>query len=119
MDQALKQKLQKWQETIRHDLTHPSFPAEPAYLFEPMRYALNAEGKMLRPALCLAAAEAVGGKWQAAVQVGVVLEIFHTFTLIHDDIMDGDELRRGIPTVHKAYDSDRALLSGDTLLIYV
>ncbi|MEA3286531.1 MAG: polyprenyl synthetase family protein [Candidatus Marinimicrobia bacterium] len=119
MDQELKQKLHQWQETVRHDLTHPTFPTEPAYLFEPMRYALNAAGKMLRPALCLAAAEAVGGQWQTAVQVGVALEIFHTFTLVHDDIMDGDELRRGIPTVHTAYDSSRALLSGDTLLIYV
>jgi len=119
MDQLVKIKLAEWRDAVRYHLTNPTFPDEPAYLFEPMRYALNGEGKMLRPALCLAATEAVGGKWEDGVMVGVALEIFHTFTLIHDDIMDGDEMRRGIPTVHKAYDTDRALLSGDTLLIYV
>jgi len=119
MDKAIKARLAEWRTAVRQHLIHPNFPQEPAYLFEPMRYALNAEGKMLRPVLCLAAAEALGGQWQDAVMTGVALEIFHTFTLIHDDIMDGDELRRGIPTVHKAYDKNRALLAGDTLLIYV
>ncbi|MCF7823444.1 MAG: polyprenyl synthetase family protein [Candidatus Marinimicrobia bacterium] len=119
MDTQIKTKLNTWRAEVRKYLQHPDFPEEPGYLFEPMRYALNAEGKMLRPALCLAAAEAIGGQWQDAVIAGAALEIFHTFTLIHDDIMDGDELRRGIPTVHKAFDPDRALLAGDTLLIYV
>ncbi len=119
MNQELKQKLNEWRATVRHHLTNPKFATEPDYLFEPMRYALKGEGKMLRPALCLASTEAVGGNWKDAVMVSVALEIFHTFTLIHDDIMDGDEIRRGIPTVHAAYDRDRALLSGDTMLIYV
>jgi len=119
VDKAIQKRLEEWRDAVRQHLTQPNFPAEPSYLFEPMRYALNAEGKMLRSALCLAAAEALGGNWRDAVKVGVALEIFHTFSLIHDDIMDGDELRRGIPTVHKAYDTDRALLAGDTLLIYV
>lgn len=119
MDQAINQKLDLWREAVRHQLSNPKFKAEPKYLYDPMRYALQSEGKMLRPALCLAAAEAVGGNWKDAIDVSVALEIFHTFTLIHDDIMDGDELRRGLPTVHKAYDESRALLAGDTLLIYV
>ncbi|NQV14371.1 polyprenyl synthetase family protein [bacterium] len=119
MNHELEQKLDQWRDTIRQQLQHPQFEIEPAYLFEPMRYALNGAGKMIRPTLCLAATEAVGGNWKAAVSVGVALEIFHTFSLVHDDIMDGDELRRGIPTVHKAFDKNRALLSGDTLLIYV
>lgn len=119
MDNITKQQLETWRAAVRQHLVNPKFPTEPNYIFEPMRYSLSGEGKMLRPALCLAAAEAVGGKWQDAVIIGAVLEIFHTFTLIHDDIMDGDVLRRGIPTVHKAYDSDRALLAGDTLLVYV
>lgn len=119
MNKEHKQKLALWRKTISQQLQQPQFDSEPAYLFEPMRYAMKAEGKMIRPALCLAAAEAVGGEWEKAVPVGVALEIFHTFSLVHDDIMDGDELRRGIPTVHKAFDRNRALLSGDTLLIYV
>lgn len=119
MDMDTKNRLDIWRAAISERLQNPSYDLEPAYLSEPMNYALKAEGKMLRPALCLASAEAVGGKWEDAVAVGAALEIFHTFTLIHDDIMDGDELRRGMPTLHKTFGENRALLSGDTLLIYV
>ncbi len=119
MDQALEIKLAEWRAAVREHLSHPRFAEEPIYLSEPMKYALKAEGKMLRPALCLAASEAVGGDWHEAVIVAAALEIFHTFSLIHDDIMDNDALRRGLPTLHEAYDRNRALLSGDTLLIYV
>jgi len=119
MDQELQKKLTEWRTAVREHLSHPRFAKEPIYLSEPMNYALKAEGKMLRPALCLAASDAVGGDWRDAVIVAAALEIFHTFSLVHDDIMDGDALRRGIPTLHEAYDRNRALLSGDTLLIYV
>ncbi len=119
MNKALEQKLSIWNAAVREQLQNPRFDSEPAYLFDPMRYALNGEGKMLRPALCLASAEAVGGAWSDALTVAVALEIFHTFTLVHDDIMDGDELRRGTPTVHKAFDQSRALLGGDAMLIYM
>jgi len=119
MDIDAKNRIQEWRTAILQHLHNPSFDTEPTYLSEPMNYALQAEGKMLRPALCLAATEAVGGDWRDAVTVGTALEIFHTFTLVHDDIMDGDELRRGIPSLHKAFGNNRALLSGDTLLLYV
>ena len=119
MENDLAQKLEEWRNAVRLHLNNPSFSQEPSYLSEPMRYALSAEGKMLRQALCLAATEAVGGDWKSSVVVATALEIFHTFSLVHDDIMDGDELRRGNPTLHMAFDSNRALLSGDTLLIYV
>ncbi len=119
MDIDVKARIEAWRAAISKHLQNPSFHREPVYLSEPMNYALRAEGKMLRPALCLAAAEAVGGDWRDAVTVGAALEIFHTFTLVHDDIMDGDELRRGIPTLHKKFGDNQALLSGDTLLIYV
>lgn len=112
-------KLDEWRSAVRQHLSNPTFDIEPTYLSTPMSYALQAEGKMLRPALCMAATEAVGGKWEESVLVGAALEIFHTFSLIHDDIMDEDELRRGRPTLHKAFDPSQALLSGDTLLIYV
>jgi len=119
MDAQHKAKFDLWRSAISDRLKQPGYDPEPRYLSEPMDYALQAEGKMLRPALCLAAAEAVGGRWQEAVDVAAALEIFHTFTLIHDDIMDGDELRRGLPTLHKAFGENRALLSGDTMLIHV
>jgi len=119
MKQELKNQLGVWNDAVREQLLNPKFDVEPAYLFDPMRYALNGEGKLLRPALCLAATQAVGGKWKEGLTVAVALEIFHTFTLVHDDIMDGDELRRSAPTVHKAFDLSRALLGGDAMLIYM
>jgi len=119
MDIEVNNRIETWRSAISKHLQNPRFDTEPVYLSEPMKYALKAEGKMLRPALCLAATEAVGGDWHDAVTVAAALEIFHTFTLVHDDIMDGDELRRGLPTLHKAFGDNRALLSGDTLLIYV
>ena len=119
MDPESAHRLEEWRAAVSQHLNNPGFAKEPKYLYDPMCYALKAEGKMLRPALCFAAAEAVGGNWQDALKAGVALEIFHTFTLIHDDIMDGDDLRRGRPTVHKAYDTERALLAGDTLFVYV
>ena len=119
MDIDINNRIETWRMAISDHLQNPRFDTEPEYLSEPMKYALKAEGKMLRPALCLAATEAVGGDWRNAVKIAAALEIFHTFTLVHDDIMDGDELRRGLPSVHKAFGDNRALLSGDTLLIYV
>ena len=119
MDIDVNKRMEAWRSAISAHLQNPRFDTQPVYLSEPMKYALKAEGKMLRPALCLAATEAVGGDWHDAITVGAALEIFHTFTLVHDDIMDGDELRRGLPTLHKAFGDNRALLSGDTLLIYV
>ena len=119
MEIDVNNRIATWRSAISNHLQNPRFDTEPVYLSEPMIYALKAEGKMLRPALCLAATEAVGGDWRDAVTVAAALEIFHTFTLVHDDIMDGDELRRGLPTLHKAFGDNRALLSGDTLLIYV
>ena len=119
MTETLEQRLGEWRQAVRRELKDPHFEREPAYLFEPMRYALQGEGKLLRPLLCLASTEAVGGSWKYALTMAVALEIFHTFTLVHDDIMDGDELRRGSPTVHKQFDLSRALLGGDALLIYM
>ena len=113
------QKLESWLDAVRQQLLGTEFSKAPDYLAEPMRYALEGQGKMLRPALCLASAEAVGGEWRSAVPIATALEIFHTFTLVHDDVMDGDELRRGRPTVHKHFDLNRALLAGDTLLLHV
>jgi len=79
---------------------------------------LMAGGKRIRPVLCLAAAEAVGGKPQAVLPAACALEIVHTYSLIHDDLpaMDNDDLRRGKPTCHVAFDEATAILAGDALL---
>ena len=85
---------------------------------EAMRYSLFAGGKRLRPILCLAASEAVGGEIQSAMPAGCALEMIHTYSLIHDDLpaMDDDDLRRGKPTNHKGFGEAIAILAGDGLL---
>ena len=70
---------------------------------------------MLRPALTLITAEAVGGQKEGALKTGSAIELIHTFSLIHDDIMDDDDMRRGMPSVHKVWGEDVAILAGDTL----
>ena len=87
-------------------------------LFEAMRYSLLAGGKRLRPILALAACEAVGGNFEAALGFGCAVEMIHTYSLIHDDLpcMDDDDLRRGRPTNHKVYGEAIATLAGDGLL---
>jgi geranylgeranyl pyrophosphate synthase len=87
-------------------------------LVEAMRYAALAPGKRLRPALALAACEAVGAPAAAALPAASAVELLHTYTLVHDDLpaMDDDDERRGRPTVHRAYDEATAILVGDGLL---
>ncbi len=87
-------------------------------LGEAMRYSVMAGGKRLRPNLCLAAAEAVGGNSGDAMAAACALEMIHTYSLIHDDLpaMDNDRLRRGRPTCHIAFDEATAILAGDALL---
>lgn len=87
-------------------------------ILEAMRYSLFAGGKRLRPILCLAATEVVGGKKETALPVACALEMIHTYSLIHDDLpsMDNDDLRRGKPTNHKVFGEAMAILAGDALL---
>jgi len=87
-------------------------------IIKAMHYSLMAGGKRLRPILCLAAAEAVGGKSDTVIQAACALEMIHTYSLIHDDLpaMDDDELRRGQPTCHVVFDEATAILAGDGLL---
>ena len=88
---------------------------EPQELQDASMYLTKAGGKMLRPALTLIVADAVGGNKESAVNTAAALELIHTFSLIHDDIMDDDDMRRGKPSVHKVWDEPTAILAGDTL----
>lgn len=92
-------------------------PQRPQGLYDPIRYIMQLGGKRLRPALVLLGCEAAGGKPEDAVAAAEAIEIFHNFTLVHDDIMDRAELRRGKKTVHKKYDLNTGILSGDAMLI--
>ncbi|KAK9129951.1 hypothetical protein Sjap_010438 [Stephania japonica] len=91
---------------------------EPLKIHEAMRYSLLAGGKRVRPALCIAACELVGGEESLAMPAACAVEMIHTMSLIHDDLpcMDNDDLRRGKPTNHKVYGEDVAVLAGDALL---
>jgi geranylgeranyl diphosphate synthase, type II len=90
----------------------------PDRLLEAMTYSLMAGGKRVRSVLCVAAAEAVGGDLEDVLPAACALEMVHTYSLIHDDLpaMDDDDLRRGQPTCHKAFDEATAILAGDALL---
>jgi geranylgeranyl pyrophosphate synthase len=87
-------------------------------LLEAMRYAVLGPGKRLRPALAVAACEAVGGELDRALPVAAAVELLHSYTLVHDDLpaMDDDDERRGRPTVHRAFGEATAILAGDGLL---
>src|SRR6185295_1129960 len=95
----------------------PNGPACPASVTDAMRYSVTAGGKRLRPILCLASAEAVGGDRQAAMPAACALEFIHTYSLIHDDLpaMDNDTLRRGRTTLHVVAGDGIAILAGDGL----
>jgi len=92
--------------------------APPPTIHKAMRYSIFAGGKRIRPVLCLAACEAVGGKPAAAMPLACAVECIHTYSLIHDDLpsMDDDDLRRGKPTNHKVFGEGIAVLAGDALL---
>jgi geranylgeranyl diphosphate synthase, type II len=85
-------------------------------LYEPIKYALQAGGKRLRPSLTLMGCEAVGGDIQTALSAACGMEVFHNFTLLHDDVMDKSDMRRSRPTVHKKWNENVAILSGDAML---
>src|SRR5688500_6993495 len=96
----------------------PAPPRCPDTLSQAMQYSLKAGGKRLRPILCLAAAEAVGGNRSVAMPAACAIELIHTYSLVHDDLpaMDNDTLRRGRPTLHVVAGEGMAILAGDGLL---
>ncbi|MCZ7590638.1 MAG: polyprenyl synthetase family protein [Kiritimatiellae bacterium] len=96
----------------------PAASTRPAVLHEAMRYSIFGEAKRIRPILCMAAAEAVGGAATSALRPGAAVELLHTYTLVHDDLpaMDDDLLRRGRPTCHVKFGEANAILAGDALL---
>lgn len=108
--------LEQLQEKIITGLGNLNLNREPAELYKPISYTLDMGGKRLRPALCLLACDLVGGRIEEALEPALGVEIFHNFTLLHDDIMDKAPLRRGKDTVHVKWDANAAILSGDTMM---
>jgi geranylgeranyl diphosphate synthase, type II len=93
------------------------FPAQPSSLYEPNRYFLKLGGKRIRPVLCLMGNELFEVIHKDAWNTAMAIELFHNFTLIHDDIMDNAPLRRGMETVHEKFGTSTALLAGDVMLV--
>ena len=110
-------KVDKIQSLINDFIDNQNFMGEPSELYAPIEYILRQGGKRMRPTLCLLACELFGGNIEDCMIPAVSAEIFHNFTLVHDDIMDQAPLRRGMETVYHKWNSDIALLSGDTMLI--
>ena len=116
----LKTYIASRQKTIDRALNRflPKENTRPATIHKAMRYSLFAGGKRLRPILCLAAAEACGGRTDQALPLACAIECIHTYSLVHDDLpsMDNDDFRRGRPTCHKVFGDGIAVLAGDALL---
>lgn len=110
-------KLEDLQEMISEAVEKLAFPGYPAELYEPITYILSLGGKRMRPALLLMACDLFGGDVEAAIPPALAIEVFHNFTLMHDDIMDDAPLRRGKTTVHEKWNQNVGILSGDVMLI--
>jgi geranylgeranyl diphosphate synthase type II len=110
-------KLEDLQEVISEAVDKLTFPVHPAELYEPLSYILSIGGKRMRPALLLMACDLFGGNVDEALSPALAIEVFHNFTLMHDDIMDNAPLRRGRVTVHERWNPNVAILSGDVMLI--
>lgn len=102
---------------INEHISGLDFGKNPENLYEPVYYTLNAGGKRIRPVLCLMAAEIFGGDYKNIIDAACGIEIFHNFTLLHDDMMDNSVVRRGNPTVHVKWNNNIALLSGDAMSV--
>ncbi|WP_316737555.1 polyprenyl synthetase family protein [Pedobacter aquatilis] len=106
--------LQQILETAIQDL---KFPEKPKQLYDPITYIINLGGKRIRPLLVLMATELFGEDAKESIHAAMAVEVFHNFTLVHDDIMDNAPLRRGKATVHEKWSTNIAILSGDVMMV--
>ncbi|QJW91739.1 polyprenyl synthetase family protein [Spirosoma taeanense] len=104
-------------DALQNELQHIQYGQNPLELYEPIRYIMNLGGKRMRPLMTLMSAYLFTDDWQKAIRPALAVEVFHNFTLMHDDIMDQAPLRRGQPTVHEKWNHNIAILSGDVMLV--
>jgi geranylgeranyl diphosphate synthase type II len=105
------------QQRISNAFSDARFMQDPEHLYEPIAYTLGMGGKRLRPLMVLLSCDLFGGEIGKALYPAMGVEIFHNFTLLHDDIMDNASIRRGNATVHEKWDTNTAILSGDTMFV--
>ncbi len=108
--------FQQYLDKVNDSIAAFKYPEQPARLYEPIAYTMDLGGKRIRPVLTLMACDAMGKCPDEALDAALGLEMFHNFTLLHDDVMDRADLRRGKPTVHCRWNDNVAILSGDTML---
>lgn len=108
--------IEQFSDTINRWISEIKYPAHPDGLFAPVRYTLDGGGKRLRPVLLTAVYQALGGNIEDVRNQALGIEMFHNFTLLHDDVMDNAEVRRGRPAVHCRWNTSTAILSGDAML---
>jgi geranylgeranyl diphosphate synthase type II len=99
-------------------LDKEAFSGFPGVLFESTNHIMRMKGKRIRPVMCLAACQAFGGNIKEAMGPASAVEVYHNFSLVHDDIIDEADIRRGTPTVHKMYGLNKAILTGDAMLLH-
>ncbi len=109
--------FQDCQNIVNHKINELKLPDFPSNLYDPVRYMLNLEAKRVRPCIVLMACNVFSDAIDNAIYPALAIEVFHNFTLIHDDLMDKSDLRRNHATVHKKWNPDIAVLSGDAMLI--
>ena len=109
--------MEAYLKLVEDNLTAYNFGQRPENLYDPIRYVISLGGKRLRPVLTLMACHLFDDDYKKALSPALAIEVFHNFTLLHDDIMDKAPLRRGNPTVHEKWDENTAILSGDVMLI--
>lgn len=109
--------IEQLQNIINKAIAETKYTAKPAELYEPISYLMKLGGKRMRPVLVLVSTELFGGDVLKALDAAIGIELFHNFTLMHDDIMDKAPLRRGNPTVHVKWNESAAILSGDVMFV--
>lgn len=109
--------IEQLHELLEKSINNLTFPSAPNGLYNPISYILSLGGKRIRPLMVLMATELFGKNAGESIDAAIAVEIFHNFTLVHDDIMDNAPLRRGNETVHKKWDVNTAILSGDVMMV--
>jgi geranylgeranyl diphosphate synthase type II len=109
--------IEQLQSAYTEYLKNHEFKGNPSNLYDPMNYIMSLGGKRIRPVLALMGNQIGNGNLEHSLPIGHVMEVFHNFSLVHDDIMDRANIRRGKPTVHKKWDEPTAILVGDNMLV--
>lgn len=110
--------IDKYSKRIDKAISEIEIPEEPKSLYDPITYTMDSRGKRLRPVITLMGCDLFDGSLSKAMPAAIGMEIFHNFTLLHDDIMDRSPMRRGKPSVYKKWGTNTAILSGDTMFVH-